>query len=942
MAHEITIGSDPQTHAEQQASLVRGDIKTGAAEPLGPNVVYKDPGPNAPDVWKSPAEVNAAGAANCNSLTRAAAPFVDASHIGVIPVKDDKGNVVRTHSFAVTDAKPGEAPIVVGGDGKAITPIPADRIHDESALRGMPGGHFPLEAYQNASLAPIHPPHLDDLSHVHAPAADRVAEGLAYQGDVRLHSPQTDAGAAVAAASHLAARVVTPPVQHVPRPVDELYPGHPLLNAIGESEDAMKAAVERVAGWPTSKRMINEYHAGLTSVARGVNPAPLAGDGPVTEDHKAAAAMLKDHLETLGFAQRADASKPTDVEAAKAIAATVAALPTLDVADPAHDAKATVVSEVAAMLPSTTPRHVRHALVQVPIAPFFDHGSLDYDRDGYGESLGLGLALGAALASVAAGHPGDGQRPERPRRATRASGPVSADPSMGAASAGGGGGGPRGGASGSPLAPSPSGDSPAPSGASSPPGLPGLPASASPSGGGDDRGGRGERDGDGGRGGDGGPRRGFGRGAGGGDERDGTLGGDDDEDDDDSEGGGAIVTRRRTITNQLPDRVINLPGTTRYVRDPDQVVTGPGAVVPQYASPVPGPVFYAGQNPWLPSHVRHGWGQGAGGEWQQRGHGGGGSGPGGGPGRISGQNWMRQLGGQSAVNAASAAHAQPGSSAATNAAVQAAAAAAAIAKANGPGAAANAAANKAKQAVAAAGDPGMAGPWFGGGLGGWGRGGPGGIAGDRYAATFGDQSLRRAVWAWRNDPAARMRLESGLPVHGYMLADVMAAAGDPSMGGPYGKGMGVKSQIFNTTLPTGGNTQITPGAMSLGSANMSPGGGGGGGGGPGGWPLGGGSGWPRHHYPPQAQAQTFVPPPVVPAPVYLDAMGNQYPYPVNPDGTPIGADPGMGGRSDRGDRPPTSPWGAAVGAAVDEDDDDAPAGRRGRGPLVCQVCPSAR
>lgn len=900
MAHDITIGSDPQASAEIQAALVRQDIKTDTAEPVKPAVVYKDPGPSAPDTWKSPAEVNASGEASCNSLTRASAPHVDASHIGVIQVKDEKGNVVRHHSFALKDAATGEAPVVIGGDGKALTPIPADRVHDESAARGMPGGTFPIEAYQGANFAPIHPPHLDDLSHVHAPPADRAAEGLAHQGEPRLHTPQTEAGAAVAAASHLAARVVTPPVTAVPRPMGELYPGHPLLHAVGEGEDAVKAAVERVVDWPTTRRMISQFDGGLAVIAAGANPAPLPGDAPVGPEHVEAAKAMRSHLLDLGHNQLRDQDKPHDAASASRLDATIAALPQLDVADPGHDAKATVVSEVAAMLPSTTPRHVRRALAQVPMAPFYEHGGLDYDRESYGESLGLGLALGVALSSVAAGHPGDGQRPERPRRGRRAAG---SDPSMGATTATGGGGGHGGGGGSSPLAPSPSpspGGSPSGStsgdpggprgGGDSPPGLP-PPATA----GSGDRDGyhRSEHDrkrGDGDRG---GPWLGGGFGLAGGDEDGAAVDGGDDDDED------TLITRRRTITNQEPDRVVTLPGQTRYVREPDRVVPAPGAVVrvaggPQYES-----------GPWVPPHARHGWVQGVGGEWQRRGGGregewtGRGGRGGAGSASVARPNWRSQAASLGLHGAAAADAAKPSTAAARQAAGLG------LTKSDADSEAAGLrASGRAVLARDIAADPSLAGPWSGS----WGRGGYGAAGyGDRYAATLGDQGLRRAVWAWRNDPAARYRLESGLPVHGFLLADVVAAAGDPFMSGPYMKIAGMPN------FPT----------------NMS------GGGGSGPWPRGYG----RHHYP---APQTVVQAPA--APVYLDAAGNAYPYPVNPDGTPIGADPGMGGvgaRGDRGDRPGTSPWSAATAAAIEEEEDDAPVGRRGGGRIAC-ACPSAR
>src|SRR6185437_10752602 len=225
MAHEITIGDNPQASAEIQASLIRSDIQTGQAQPPGDHVVYHDPGPSAPDTWKSPAELNASGKGSCNSLVRAVAPFVDASHVGVAETTDPKTGETVQHAFLVTAPQPGQPTISVGADGKATAPIPADRILDPSVARGMNGGKAPpLSLYQSAALAPINPPGKPDLSHVTAPPTSRAAEGNAYSGATRLSAPATTAGAAVAAASQIAGRAVTPPVEHVARPAGELYP----------------------------------------------------------------------------------------------------------------------------------------------------------------------------------------------------------------------------------------------------------------------------------------------------------------------------------------------------------------------------------------------------------------------------------------------------------------------------------------------------------------------------------------------------------------------------------------------------------------------------------------------------------------------------------------------------------------------------------------------
>ena len=106
-----------------------------------------------------------------------------------------------------------------------MSPIPAGRIIIPNVGHGMNGGQpLPPAVYQGASLAPIHPPGLPDLSHVHADPTDRASEGRAHQGLVRLHTPQTEAGAVVAEVAHLAARLVDPHPLAEARPVAELYP----------------------------------------------------------------------------------------------------------------------------------------------------------------------------------------------------------------------------------------------------------------------------------------------------------------------------------------------------------------------------------------------------------------------------------------------------------------------------------------------------------------------------------------------------------------------------------------------------------------------------------------------------------------------------------------------------------------------------------------------
>src|SRR5579883_832447 len=124
MSHDITIGPAPETRAAMQAALIRGDVTSGNAQPPGDHVRYEDKGDHGPSRWPNPAEVNGCGKGSCNSLPRAAAPFVDASHVGV--TKDG------THAFLVTRGKPGDSAIAVGPDGHAVSEIPAERIKDVS------------------------------------------------------------------------------------------------------------------------------------------------------------------------------------------------------------------------------------------------------------------------------------------------------------------------------------------------------------------------------------------------------------------------------------------------------------------------------------------------------------------------------------------------------------------------------------------------------------------------------------------------------------------------------------------------------------------------------------------------------------------------------------------------------------------------------------------
>lgn len=433
MSHDIELNSDLLTHATVQAAAVAGDVRSGTAQPPGEHVKYVDP-PHTEGTWKAPATVNATGAASCNSLTRAAAPFEDASHIAVKLMPSVDGKPPATHSFIVKADPEGKAPITIAGDGKALSPIPAERIVDPSVKAGMNGGNpLPLEAYQGATLAPIWPPHTTDLSHVHAPADDRAAEGNAYQGAPRIHTPATAEGAVVVETAHLAARPVAPPPEHAPRPIGELYE-HPVLGEIAKVEDKLKEEV----GWKTTPALVNGFAGGLLAIAKGNAPpgASLPSDPPITPAHSAAAKAMLDFLVLL---QKAEQRHPGAQEELDRFAAELAAV---DHASPPGDAIKTVVSEVDGMLPKVVPPHVRKhaASARKPTPePEFDPYYLIQGTD-KGDGLGsfaMGFAMGEALAPWSVGHPDDGVRPPRPRRTI--------DPRMGAAGGGGGHGGGGGG-----------------------------------------------------------------------------------------------------------------------------------------------------------------------------------------------------------------------------------------------------------------------------------------------------------------------------------------------------------------------------------------------------------------------------------------------------------------------------------------------------------------
>jgi len=240
--------------------------------------------------------------------------------------------------------------------GRSLDPIPAERIHDGSVARGANGGKpLPAEVYQGASFAKIWPKGSENLAHVYRPAPERAAEGKAFQGAPRSHTPTTDEGAQVAAAAHLAARAVPPPAGHVPARLEQLYPGHPVLHAIGETEDAIKAAL----GWHTTADVVGGWVHGLGEVIEGRVPGGrLPSDGQVHDEHKAGAQMLRDLLLLIRNASRGDANAVAQLEA---LGPTILEL---HPGTPDGDVARTVVAEVAAFAPGVVPRSLLEHVVR--------------------------------------------------------------------------------------------------------------------------------------------------------------------------------------------------------------------------------------------------------------------------------------------------------------------------------------------------------------------------------------------------------------------------------------------------------------------------------------------------------------------------------------------------------------------------------------------------
>lgn len=437
---------DPLAKAETIATLARQEMRNGTAEPLGAHVKFEDhPGPDkGATAWKTSATLNRLGAGNCNSVTKAAIHGIEApdgtvqstnpSHVAVVDVPQPPGAPPVQHAFLVKEAGPGDPPLNIDGAGKVVGDLPAHRIVDPNVAKGAEP--LPLALYQGASVAPIHPAHLPDLSHLAAPPAQRAAEGMAHQGDPRDHAPQTPAGVKVAEVAHLAARMVTPHPDAVPVPLPELYPTHhPVIDETGRILVRVEAPLKRALGLSPKLALVQarQLHDGLEAIGKGVNPAPIPGDPAITPAHREAANGLREHLLDLAGAQH-----PTgpDAESVAALAAHAASLRDGDRDEPAHDVAATQTSEIKALLPAAVPevlaQHLPRPIDPAAAPPSSDRRGgarllprldraldgdeiplyIDGDRE---EDLGVdGSALWGplsdALDSWACGHPGDGRR----------------------------------------------------------------------------------------------------------------------------------------------------------------------------------------------------------------------------------------------------------------------------------------------------------------------------------------------------------------------------------------------------------------------------------------------------------------------------------------------------------------------------------------------------
>lgn len=466
MAHQWSIGSDPEASASALAALVRNDVRTGGVVPLPPDAKFSA---TAPDESLLPAELAARKVGNCGSFPRAVAPVTGpdpaGNQIGIQRLKNAHTDEVEHHAFVVLGA-PGKGPIKTDGTGRAVEPIPTDRLHDECVLRGMNGGEpMPSNFYQGAWLSPVWPPGLENLAHLAVSPAARAAASLAYQGGVRRYVPQTPDGEKVAVVSTVAARGVTPPATYAAPPLAERYS----QKAAVEVEAAEKKAVE-VVGHATPT-MVKQFVAGLEKIALGVHPegARLAGDPTITAEHAAAAKRLHDLLRIL------QGGPDIPPEAMALLEKMVAEA---DGKSAKGDVLKATVSEVHALLPGVVPERVARHLHPKPherrggrgddgddgmmfaaaafsSAILFDEPDMDLygALQAWGVSCcvpgGQGRECGCESRHGGRGRGGHGGRVTLMRPLTLE------DPALGAVSSsvGHGGGGGNGGSGGGPLAP---------------------------------------------------------------------------------------------------------------------------------------------------------------------------------------------------------------------------------------------------------------------------------------------------------------------------------------------------------------------------------------------------------------------------------------------------------------------------------------------------------
>lgn len=472
LQHHVEIGADPHAAADVLAALIRSDRRSGVDLPDGlpAHVVYEEP--HGPDRIPAPATVAREGTAACGAHARAAASKEQATHVGVCQaVGPDKKPV--HHAFLMAAAKPGEAPLVTGPDGKSLGPVDLKRVRDPSKDRGMNCGcDVPDHLYQGAAFRAIEPDAEGGVASPLrcAPPAERAAAGAAWQGSVRTHRPETAAGRAVTEAALLAARAMTPPPGHAPRPADELHP-HP---AVPHPEADHPLPAHAVPVDEHLDRMTGEFVGALHTVASGLNPHPLPEDPPVTEAHADAARKMVGTLVNVANATPAHELHDDPDRQAQHLALVVpepeqrrirekmlraaGELEHLDGQKSEEDSALTVASELHALLPGVLPPEVGDALRRRRANARDHYQSAALSSPvlvGIGSesavSLAAGLALMVALDDWHVGCPWDGRRappPGHPARPTALSdAPIAgvSDAPMGHAGSGGHGGGGHGG-----------------------------------------------------------------------------------------------------------------------------------------------------------------------------------------------------------------------------------------------------------------------------------------------------------------------------------------------------------------------------------------------------------------------------------------------------------------------------------------------------------------